>query len=75
VADERVRVEIGFYAGQALSLLVEQETADKVENALSSGKDGAIHIDAEDGAYTIALGKVVYVKRFAREGRLGFSNP
>jgi hypothetical protein len=75
VASDRVRIEIGFYAGQALSLLVEQRTAEEVENALSSGKDGAIHVEAEDGAYTIALGKVVYVKRFAREGRLGFGNP
>ena len=75
MASERVRIEIGFYAGQALSLLVEQRTAEEVEKALVSGKDGAIHLDADDGAYTIALGKVVYVKRFAREARLGFGNP
>ena len=72
---ERVRIEIGFYAGQALSLLVEQRAAEEVEKALSSGNDGAIHIEADDGAYTISLAKVVYVKRFAREGRLGFGNP
>jgi len=28
--------------------------------------------EAEDGRYTIALRRVVYVKRFAREGRVGF---
>jgi hypothetical protein len=71
---ERVRIEIGFYAGQALSLLVEQRAAEEVERALSSGKDGAIHLDADDGAYTISLSKVVYVKRFAREARLGFGD-
>jgi hypothetical protein len=72
---ERVRIEIGFYAGQALSLHVEEKAAEAVERALQGGQDGAIRIDAEDGAYTIALSKVVYIKRFAREGRLGFINP
>ena len=28
--------------------------------------------DADDGRCTIALRRVVYVKRFAREGRVGF---
>jgi len=74
VAD-RVRIEIGFYAGQTLSLHVEEKTAEAVERALQSCQEGAIRIDAEDGAYTVALSKVVYVKRFAREGRLGFTNP
>ncbi len=75
MASERVRVEIGFHAGQALSLMVEQRTAEEVERALADGKDGAICVEADDGVYTIALSKVVYVKRFAREGRLGFGNP
>jgi hypothetical protein len=74
MASERVRIEIGFYAGQALSLLVEQATAEEVEGALHAGQDGAIRVQAEDGTYTIALSKVVYLKRFAREGRLGFGN-
>jgi hypothetical protein len=29
-------------------------------------------LDAEDGRYTVALGRIVYLKRFAREGRVGF---
>jgi hypothetical protein len=28
--------------------------------------------DAEDGRYTVAIPKIVYVKRFARESRVGF---
>ena len=28
--------------------------------------------DAEDGRYTVSLRRIVYVKRFAREGRVGF---
>ena len=75
MANERVRIEIGFHAGQALSLMVEQTAAEEIERALAGGQDGAIRVEAEDGAYTIALSKVVYVRRFAREGRLGFGNP
>jgi len=75
VANERVRIEIGSHAGQALGLMVEQTAAEEIERGLAGGQDGAIRLEAEDGAYTIALSKVVYVKRFAREGRLGFGNP
>ena len=28
--------------------------------------------DAEDGRYTVSLARIVYVKRFARESRVGF---
>jgi len=31
-------------------------------------------LDADDGRYTIPLGRVVYIKRFTREARLGFSS-
>ena len=75
MASERVRIEIGFYAGQALSLLVEQKSAEEIEAALAGGRDGALRLEAGDGVYTIALSKVVYLKRFAREGPLGFGNP
>ena len=34
----------------------------------------ALALDAEDGRYTIALQRVVYVKRFARESRVGFGS-
>ena len=39
---------------------------------MSSGDNGALALDVEDGRYTVALGRIVYVKRFAREGRVGF---
>ena len=39
------------------------------------GGDGSFALDAEDGRYTVSLARVVYVKRFTREGRVGFSGP
>ncbi|MGE5272997.1 MAG: hypothetical protein ACM3QU_04385 [Verrucomicrobiota bacterium] len=69
---ERVRVEIGFDGGQVLGAVVDGETVDRLEKALSSGDDGSIGLDVEDGRYTVALSRIVYVKRFSREGRVGF---
>ena len=31
-------------------------------------------LDSEDGRYTVSLRRVVYVKRFVREGRVGFTS-
>jgi hypothetical protein len=70
---ERVRVEVGFDGGQIMSAYVEDSTADDLERALTTpGSNGAFNLEAEDGRYTLALSRVVYVKRFSREGRVGF---
>ena len=55
-----------------MSALVEPETADALERALTARSDEPLALDADDGRYTVALARVVYVKRFAREGRVGF---
>ena len=69
---ERVRIEIGFEGGQVMSAFVETENADALEKALDGGA-GTFQIEAENGRYTLALARIVYVKRFSREGRVGFS--
>jgi hypothetical protein len=77
---ERVRVEIAFDGGQIMGALVSAASADALEQALGSADlragagDAALALDAEDGRYTIALQRVVYVKRFARESRVGFGS-
>ena len=68
------RIEIGFEGSQIMSALVTAAAADDLESALAKGNDGTLVLDAEDGRYTVALERVVYLKRFAREGRLGFVN-
>jgi hypothetical protein len=71
-------VEIGFDGGQVMGALVDQDGADALERALASADvradagDAALALEAEDGRYTIALRRVVYVKRFARDTRVGF---
>ena len=69
---QRVRVEIGFDGGQVMSAHVESAAADELEQSLGGGV-GTFQLEAEDGRYTVALARIVYVKRFSREGRVGFS--
>ena len=73
MAEERVRIEIGFDGGQVMGSFVEVDAADELERALAQSSDGAFSLEAEDGRYTVSLRRVVYVKRFTREGRVGFS--
>jgi hypothetical protein len=71
---DRVRIEIGFEGGGVLAALTPAGLMDELERALASGADGAFAIEAEDGRYTVALRKIVYLKRFARESRVGFGS-
>jgi hypothetical protein len=74
VAEERVRVEVAFDGGQVLSVVVSGQAADELERALGGAAGaGSFALEAEDGRYSVALGKVVYVKRFTRESRVGFT--
>ena len=72
-SQEHVRIEIGFDGGQIMGALVASGSAEELERALGNGSDGTLALEADDGRYTIALRRVVYVKRFTREARLGFS--
>jgi hypothetical protein len=78
VEPERVRIEVAFDGGQIMGALVTVSSADALEQALGSADlragtgEAALALEAEDGRYTIALQRVVYVKRFARESRVGF---
>ena len=69
---DRVRIEIGFDSGQVMGAAVPADTADALEKVLDGGGQGAFQLDVEDGRYTVMLSRVVYVKRFAREARVGF---
>lgn len=72
--DGYVRVEIGLDGGQILSVLVAPAGADALERGLNAGATGAIELEAQDGTIQLVLSRVLYAKRFAREGRVGFGN-
>ena len=72
--DEHARIEVAFEGGQIMGALVSAASADALEQALVSGGQSALSLDATDARYTVAVQKVVYMKRFARESRVGFGS-
>jgi hypothetical protein len=70
--DSYVRIEVGLDGGQILSALVTGESADELEKAVASAANAALSLAAQDGSVQVVVPKVLYVKRFAREGRVGF---
>jgi hypothetical protein len=69
---ENVRIELGFEGGQILSALVPVDQAEQLERALDSGSEQAFGLDGDGVRYTVILRRVDYMKRFAREARVGF---
>jgi hypothetical protein len=70
--DEKVRMEVAFDGGAVVAILVAGDAAESLERALAAPEQDVIAVEADDGRYTIALRRVLYVKRFARESRVGF---
>jgi hypothetical protein len=68
---DRIRIEIAFEGNQVLTVYVPASTAEDLDRALAGAHD-SLSFEAEDGRYTISVAKVVYVKRFGRESRVGF---
>lgn len=71
---DRIRIEIALDGQQVVSVLVPQQTAEDLDRALAGDHDSSYSFEADDGRYTILLRRVVYVKRFARESRVGFGS-
>jgi hypothetical protein len=71
VADERLRIEIGFAGGQTIGAVVASSAFDALKAGLRD-KDGVIEVEAEDGTYLLPARSVAYVKRWSRESQIGF---
>jgi hypothetical protein len=69
---DSVRVELCFDGGQIVGATVTVKGADELERALATDQGGTLMLDASDGRFTVALSRVVYMKRYARESRVGF---
>jgi hypothetical protein len=70
--DEKVRLEVAFEGGAVVGILVAAGAAEDLEEALAAPGQDVFAVEADDGHYSIALRRVLYVKRFARESRVGF---
>ena len=69
---DSVRIELCFDGGQIVGATVTVQGADELERALATQAGGTVMLDASDGRYTVALSRLVYMKRYARESRVGF---
>lgn len=69
---ESVRVEVAFEGGQILGANVTVASADAIEQAVTSGAASALQLDTDDGRVTVVVAQVAWVKRFARDARVGF---
>ena len=76
MAEERVRIEIGFVGGQIVGSFVEGRSADELESALGSTGVGrpVVVLETEDGPLHVVVANVAYYKRIVRAGRVGFSS-
>ena len=76
MAEERVRIEIGFAGGQIVGSFVEERSADELEAALGSTGAGkpVVVLDTEDGPLHVVVAHVAYYKRVVRAGRVGFAS-
>ncbi len=76
MADERVRVELGFAGGQIIGSFVEAHSADELESALASTGPGkpVVALETEDGPLHVVVAHVAYYKRIVRAGRVGFGS-
>jgi hypothetical protein len=76
LADDRVRIELGFAGGQIVGSFVEASSADDLESALNSTGAGkpVVALDTEDGPLHVVVAHVAYYKRIVRAGRVGFAS-
>ena len=69
---DSVRIEVAFAGGPTIAANVSPASADALEYALASGSHGTHQLDTDDGRTALVLTRVAYVKRFARDSRVGF---
>ena len=76
MAEERVRIELGFAGGQIVGSFVEAASADELEATLNSTGAGkpVVVLETEDGPLHVVVANVAYYKRIVRAGRVGFGS-
>ena len=71
--NDQIRLEIAFEGGQIISGTVSAAVSKAFHDAMAA--DGPVfELEALEGNFLVALGKVVYVKRSSRETQIGFGS-
>jgi len=71
---ELIRIDVGLHGGDVLSVRVPLSDADAFDAALRARQDAVAELHGEEGQFVVVLSKVSYVKRYAREARVGFTS-
>ena len=71
---DKVRVEVGFDGGQIMNSLVAKDSATPLEEALGKREIDTVTLESSEGPLIVVLAHVSYVKRYKREGQIGFLN-
>jgi hypothetical protein len=71
MADERVKVDIGFTGGQVLALRVGKAPFEELRKAVEGDKR-FYELDAGDSNVTLDLSQVVYLRVETEDHRVGF---
>ena len=71
--NDHMRLEIAFEGGQIISGTVTPDVSKAFHEAMA-GNGPVFELDALEGNFLVALGKVVYVKRSSRETQIGFGS-
>ena len=74
MADDRVRVEVGFEGGQVIGGFISSASADQLERALHEDGPRVVVLESEDGPYHVVVPRVSYFRRFSRASRVGFAS-
>jgi len=72
MADDRVRIELGFEGGQIVGSFVDAASADALESALHHDGPRVVVLETEDGPIHVVVPRLAYYKRVVRAGRVGF---
>ena len=72
MAEEFVRIEVALDGGQIMGALVTPASAEALDQALRAGSGGTVELESQEGTIVLVLPRVLYLKRFAREMRVGF---
>jgi hypothetical protein len=71
--NDQIRLEIAFEGGQIIGGTVSAAVSKAFHEAMASNGP-VFELEALEGNFLVALGKVVYVKRSSRETRIGFGS-
>jgi hypothetical protein len=74
VAEEHVRVELGFEGGQIVGSFVAPASADALEQALHHDGPRVVVLETEDGPLHVVVPQLAYYKRVVRAARVGFAS-